>query len=362
MARPAGTVNRFEHVINKRIDLKDDPRSAYDELEEVMKEAQKSWIIEKIENVNIIDMEDRMGVDVNGKKLPLHNAGMNALYDQLKLTGLISALAVIPNADRAKAIRSEILDAVLSDKKNTFLRFHTADFNGTSEITHVASTNHGVVSELEIFQQIRQAAEPRGYVPIRTYADLNQVKVQLIQPQDTFDLEPFGRRFEQNEFSPSRPDKFFGMLTATLSETTVANEVTTGIYNSICTNGAILGAREDLSLRAVRGAKANFHKFLNILFEEATGQAFLIKSKIEALQANEFDRRSYQRLETLVSDSNLKRPWNEYMEDDMKSLVGTATERDAYDLITFKAHDNRLSPRHQLGFERIGGAFLEAVA
>lgn len=347
----------YSTAFSRRIPINYDKNKAFDELRTSMEEARKDWKVAKVSDVRFIN--DGTGLEVNGEELSLAAKGSSSLLKEFKLDGMTQALSQLSDKVRARAIAKEVVEEVMKERKNSFLRFHTANVGGSQQIVHVANTKHNAVSELDLFDQIREASQAFNFVPVRVDGDLEKVKMQLLQVDDGFNLEPHG--LGAYEFNGNAMDKYLGMLTVTVSETTAANEVLAGIYREICSNGAILGAEDELQMRAIRGAKESFAKFLKVVFETIAGRSGKIRGKIENLRDQQFGQGSFTVLETLMSDNNVIRPWNQFIKDDMAVMVETSSKLDAYHLLTLRAHDERITPENQLRLERVAGKYLAAV-
>lgn len=351
------TEEQYVTSFSRRIPLSANPALAFDNLRESMESARKDWKVAKVSDVQLVN--DGRALNVDGEIITLAGKGQSSLLRELKLDGLTQALSQLSDKDKARAIAKDVMEEILKERKNSFLRFHTARIGDEQQIVHVANTKHNTVSELDLFDQVREASNAFNFVPVRVDGDLEKIKIQLIQLDDTFNVEPNG--FDAHSFVKSAMDKYLGMLTVTVSETAAANEVLAGIYREICSNGAIMGAEDEFQLKTIRGAKESFSKFLRVVFETMAGRSGQVRNKIEQLGNTQFGQGSFTVLETLMSDSNVLRPWNMFIKEDAAVLVDTATKLDAYQLITLRGHDDRISPENQIRIEKVAGKYLTLV-
>lgn len=347
--------DEFSPTFSKRIPVNADRNESFDNLRARLEEARKDIVTAKGSELQLLD--NGQIVEVEGRNLPFTGKGSTSFLRQLKLDGLVTALNQLPNQEQKQRIFAEVVSEVLKDKQNHNFRFHTARIGDKDQIIHVTNTKHSVVRELDLFDQIRDASEAFNFTPIRVDADLEKVKVQLVQIDDSFELTTEG--MGAHDFvGTTEKDLYWGMITVTLSETATANEVLTGIYRSICTNGAIVGMDSDVSMKAIRGAKEAFAKFLRPMFEITAGKALQHKARIEALASQAFTPGALKALELLMENSSVIRPYNAFIKDDMRALVDTGSKLDVYHKLTFAAHDDRISAENQLRLERASGELL----
>ena len=342
-----------------RIPVNADQEKSWKHIEETIEKAERDTLVVKVDDMAL----HNGNLVLSDRELGLAAGGRSALYRQFGIEGALQSYGLL-STDEHKAVADKALETltkmVMEERKNSFLRLHTATVDGEQKLIYVSNAKVNQPRVIDQFNIIREASKLLNLRPIEFSNALDYVQMKLVEVDSNWELTAREDSLHGHEFFGDRKsDKFYGMITVGLSETKVNNKLRTGTYAEICENGAVIENDADaVTLEAVAKAKGSFQAFLRTAFEVVSGRSAKFQKAIDAMSTKTFSSDDLYALQKAIESKNIQRPWDKFVKDDVIALTDHASRRKVFDLITLKGHDTRIPIIARHRFEEIGGQML----